>query len=175
MKSIAVRGKRVPVTVLVVLLVIPGMGAASATTFQGWVEGTAVAKVDNAIEISSVRENGSTAGTALGKVTDDRSKFRVAANVRQGDRYAVDLNLENRASASLSAQLRLAVPGPIEVEVHAHGSNVSIARTSLEHWYFVIDPNTDGTNGTLTITVAVPNTAVPGFYRIDASIRPIEI
>lgn len=147
MASIPTLGK---IALLLVVLILPGAGAAAGVTFAGDVTGTATTKVDQAITVNSATTAGNV-NNALGTVSDDGTKFRHAVNINQGDEYELLLDMSNRGDQALNGRLVLKVPSPLTYTVTGV-NGIEVARLDMSEWMITVQ---SWTGPTETVTESV--------------------
>lgn len=161
--------------VLLGLGALSGAGAATGTALTGSIGGTAVTGVDQAIVLdddTAVTITG--ANNSVTTVSDDGTRFRAASQVTQGEQYELELLLRNRADVNLAGELLLAVDDPLQISATG-GEFAQIQRVSENRFSLAVSRLANGTDGqtapdTVTLTIAVPNDADPGFYEITGAI-----
>jgi hypothetical protein len=161
--------------VLLGLGTLSGAGAAAGTALTGAVDGTAVTGVDQALVLdddTAVNVNG--ANDSVTTVSADGTRFRAASQVTQGEQYEVELLLRNRADVNLAGELLLAVDEPLQISATG-GEFAQIQRVAKNRFILAVSRFANGTDGatapnTVTLTIAVPNGADPGFYEIKGEI-----
>jgi hypothetical protein len=154
---------------------LSGAGAAAGTALTGSIGGTAVTGVDQAIVLdddTAVTITG--ASNSVTTVSDDGTRFRAASQVTQGEQYELKLLLRNRADVNLAGELLLAVDDPLQISATG-GEFAQIQRVSENRFSLAVSRLANGTDGqtapdTVTLTIAVPNDADPGFYEIPGTI-----
>jgi hypothetical protein len=161
--------------VLLGLGTLSGVGATAGTALTGAIDGTAVTGVDQALVLdddTAVNVNG--ANDSVTTVSADGTRFRAASQVTQGEQYEVELLLRNRADVNLAGELLLAVDEPLQISATG-GEFAQIQRVAKNRFSLAVSRLANGTDGdtapdTVTLTIAVPNGADPGFYEITGTI-----
>jgi len=153
---------------------LSGVGATAGTALSGQVDGTATTEVDQAIVLDGDDAVNSTAANSLTTVSADGTQFRVASQVFQGETYDLELILRNRANVDLDGELLLELEGPLQISA-AGGEFTQVQRVDSDRFILAVSSLANGTDGdtdpdTVTLTVAVPNDAEPGFYDISGTI-----
>jgi hypothetical protein len=172
MTNIPVLNKDVPKGLLALVLVLAAVGAATGITLAGSISGTAATEVDQAITLDDTSVTGDAVDSNLTTVSDDGTEFRTGASVNQGDSYDVKLNINNTANTSLNGRLILSADAPLQVSADGDDT-VDVQRLDSET--FLMKHNgTNGSAGTVTITVAAPNDIEPGFYEIQGEVVPAQ-
>jgi uncharacterized membrane protein len=174
MTNIPVLNKDVPKGLLALVLVLAAVGAATGITLAGSISGTAATEVDQAITLneSNTVASGDALDSNLTTVSDDGTEFRTGVSVNQGDSYKMNISLDNEANTALNGQLILSADAPLQVSAEGD-DNVNVQRLDSET-FLLEHRGTDGTSGTVTITVAAPNDIEPGFYEIQGEVVPAQ-
>ena len=176
MTNIPVLNKDVPKGLLALVLVLAAVGAATGITLAGSISGTAATEVDQAITLneSNTGVTGDAVDSNLTTVSDDGTEFRTGVSVNQGDSYKMNISLDNEANTTLNGQLILSADAPLQVSAEGDDNDtVNVQRLDSET-FLLEHTGTDGTSGTVTITVAAPNDIEPGFYEIQGEVVPAQ-
>lgn len=173
-------GKTMPAWLLAAGLIVASSGAATGVVLAGRVTGTITATVSQALRISFPATGTNITGADRSLITakDDLTAFTAAAEINTGDEFDVNLALRNDSNAELTGELTLVAPDGITLSVDEAGDAVAnIVRTGPFTWKFrlnpIVDPSTALDDTDLTITVALADDMLPGFYSIDGTLKQV--
>lgn len=167
-------GKEIPTSVLVVILVISGIGATVGVVTTGAIDGESTTDVDQALVIDA-GDSGFGSADGVFQVSAGNSSFVTGATVNQGGNYDIQIALDNRANANISARLKIDNPTPLHIEAVGN-NNIGVQRIGeTEFLLDVPEGVSTGDNERIDLTVSAPNDISPGFYTFEATVAPVTV
>lgn len=114
--------KRIPAWILLTVLVVAGMGAATGFVFKDTVNGTTTINVSQAIIIDYTRFSTADivgADEGLPSVLDDGTEWMVHIETNNGDYITIDLPIANLADENIMVELLMWGEGPFTMDIDA--------------------------------------------------------
>lgn len=155
--------EKIPTWIIIGALLASGAGAAVGTVLSGSIVGKAPVTVSQALLLSGKPSISGSYDREFTSISDDNAGFTAAVELNNGDKFTIDLPWKNHSAENVVAELKLSIPDPLQVDA-------SWVRTGEETWKNEIS---GGDSGTLSITVAVPDNAKPGFYQIEGRLKVV--
>ena len=177
------RGMRAPFWIAAAaIFVIVGAGAGTLLG-NGGVSGTVPTLVEQGIiatEPTVAAEGGGFANDqSFVSVNDDGSSITAAVEVTTGDKFKIQVPLQNQSNSNMVVKMSMDIPEGLTVDVDSDGSDDSdstgignLTRIGLMEWTFDLATSTTASDQ-MEIQIAHADDSPPGFFKVSATLKQV--
>jgi hypothetical protein len=164
------------------LFVVAGAGAGTLLG-NGGVSGTVPTLVEQGIVAAQptvvVEGGGFSNDQSFASVSDGGDKITTAIEVNTGDKFKIQVPLQNKSNSSMVVKMSMDIPEGLTVDVDSDGSDDSdttgignVTRIGLMEWTFDLATSTSASDK-LEIEIAHADDSPPGFYQVTATLKQV--
>lgn len=187
MKAIQIAAERRPrrhfsrrtffvIAALAIIMVSAGVaGAATAGEMEVIPDATGEVQVTTGQALAVV--GGSITGAESGYVfvNDDQTAFKAPAQVYTGDRFTINLALDNKSQSPMDTQIAISAPEGMSLDVKGKDDVRDVVKVGADIWAFRLEASENEADDEpdLIITIAIGCSVIPGSYGLKCVIEPL--